>query len=223
MTKHNQDGAISGVALSLILCIILLFGALGFGIWAFMGRQDYKDHSDVKVAAAVKVAKEQESVAKDKQFAEEIKNPLATYNGPDAYGSLVIKYPKTWSGYVDENATSGSQNVLDAYFNPGVVPSINAQSSIFALRAQIINQSYSQVVNSFSQQQQQADVKISAYALPKLPKIVGIRATGTLADETQVDMVILPLRSQTVQIWTEGDQYENDFNTYILPNVTFSP
>jgi hypothetical protein len=33
----------------------------------------------------------------------------------------------------------------------------------------------------------------------------------------------LPLRSQTVKIWTEGSQYGGDFNKYILPNFSFSP
>jgi hypothetical protein len=36
-------------------------------------------------------------------------------------------------------------------------------------------------------------------------------------------MVVLPLRSQTVQIWTEGTQYVDDFNKLILPNFSFSP
>jgi hypothetical protein len=36
-------------------------------------------------------------------------------------------------------------------------------------------------------------------------------------------MVILPLRDKTLEISTEAAQYQPDFNTYVLPNVTFNP
>jgi hypothetical protein len=52
MIKHNQDGAVNGVAVSLIFTVILLLGSLGFGFWAFSSREDYKNHSDAKSAAA---------------------------------------------------------------------------------------------------------------------------------------------------------------------------
>jgi hypothetical protein len=36
-------------------------------------------------------------------------------------------------------------------------------------------------------------------------------------------MVLLPMRDKTLEIWTEAPAYLADFNTYILPNITFSP
>jgi multidrug efflux pump subunit AcrA (membrane-fusion protein) len=221
MIKHNQDGAVNGVLISLIMAVLLLIAALGFGGWAYSSRQDYKDHSDQKAAAAAETAKQAESIAKDKQFAEDSKNPLKTYNGPSAYGSLVVNYPKTWSGYVDDSGTGQAQ--VDGYFNPGVVPPLSGQTSVFALRVQVLNQQYSQVLQSFAGQQQAGKLKVSAYALPKLPNVVGVRVTGQLNNNKNVDMVVLPLRAQTIQISTEGGQFGNDFNTYILPNFSFSP
>jgi hypothetical protein len=224
MIKHNQDGAISGLVVSLVLAVLLLIGALAFGGWAFNSRQDYKNHTDSKVNAAVTVAKQQESTAKDAQFAEEIKQPLKTYQSPEAYGSLMVNFPKTWSAYV--NDTSTTNILVDGYFAPGVVPSINDQNSVFALRVQVLNQSYAQVLQAFSGQQQDGKLTVSAYALPKLPKIVGVEAVGQLTGQTgtaTVTMVVLPLRSYTLEIWTEGSQYLADFNNNILPNFSFSP
>lgn len=221
MIKHNQDGAVSGVAVSLILTVVLLLGTIGFAAWAFSSREDYKNHTDAKISAAVDVAKKQESELKDRQFAEAAKNPLKTYNGPDALGSLVVQFPKTWSGYVDTG--SGGQT-LNGYFNPGVVPSVSSQGSAFALQVRVLSQSYPQILQNFTSQQQNGDVKVSAYALPKLPKVVGVKVVGKLSDRQTVGtMVVLPLRSQTVEIETDGTQYLNDFNTYILPNFSFSP
>lgn len=221
MIKHNQDGAVNGVVLSLILTVVLLLGAIGFGFWAFSSRQDYKDNSDAKSEAAVKTAVEKESAVKDKQFAEEEKNPLKTYNGPEALGSVVIKYPKTWSGYVSAN--TGTNSSLDAYFNPDVVPAVGNQDTTFALHVQVVSQPYSRTLQSFANQQKAGKLSISAYALPKLPKVVGVKVSGKLSQRHDGTMVILPLRSQTVEIETDGTQFLNDFNNIILANFSFLP
>jgi len=226
MNKLNQDGSVSGLAVSMGFCVLFLLGAIVFGAWAFSGRQDYKDNVDAKVNTAVTIAKQEESTQKDKQFAEEEKSPLRTYNGPEAFGSLNVAFPKTWSGYVDDTG-SGSQP-LDGYFNPGVVPAISGQNSVFALRVQVLSQSYSQTLQSFQSAQSPSGgpaLSIVPYALPKVPKVIGVEATGTLPNTNNVvgTAVVLPLRSQTLEIWTMGTSYLNDFNTYILPNFIFSP
>lgn len=221
MNKHNQDGAVSGLGVSLVLAIVLLLASIGFGYWAFSSRQDYKDHSDAKVDAAVKTAVAQESSLKDQQFAEEVKNPVATYNGPEASGSLKIRYPKTWSVYVDDDG-SGPQPTLDVYFNPSFVPPIGAQSATFAMRVQVIGRSYSDVVQGYTGPQA-GKVTVSAYTLPRLPKVVGVKVVGAITRQTEGTMVILPLRSQTIEIETDGTQFVNDFNKYVLPNFEFSP
>ncbi len=222
MIKHNQDGAVNGVVVSLILAVILLLGAIGFGVWSYSSRQDYKDHSDAKVDAAVKVAVANESTIKDKQFAEESKNPLRTYNGPDASGSVIVKYPKTWSGYIKDNGGSG-QPTLDSYFNPGEVPPTDQTDAVFALRVKVLDQPYSQVLDTYTPKQSDGRVTIKAYALPKVPKVIGVKVVGTINPQTDGTLVILPLRSETLEIETDGTQFLKDYNTYILPNLSFSP
>jgi hypothetical protein len=200
MLNHNQDGA-SSVGLSLVISIVLLVAAIGFGAWAYSGRQDYKNKVDSKISVAV----------------QQEKSPYSTYDGPEAYGSIVLQYPRTWSGYVD---TSGSDYPVDGYFNPGVVPSITSQSSVFALQVRVLNQSYSQTLQSL----QQNGVTSQAYALPSLPKIVGVELSGPIAsNQTNETMVVLPIRADTIEISTDGTQYLNDFNNTILKYFSFSP
>jgi hypothetical protein len=223
MTKHNQDGAANGLVISLVLTVLLLLGALGFGLWAFNSRQDYKNNVDSKVNTAVGQAVQKEDTVKDAQFAQDAKKPLRAYNGPQAYGSLIINFPKTWSAYVDDTGTG--QALVDGYFAPGVVPSATSTNSVFALRVQVINMPYAQSLQAFTSQQQAGKLTISAYSLPKLPKIVGVEAVGQVFTNTttNVTMVVLPLRSNTLEIWTDGSQYLSDFNNNILPNFSFSP
>jgi hypothetical protein len=203
----------------IVLLVVLLVAALGFGGWAFVSRQDYKNNVDAKIKTAV--AKNTKAVkAKDAQeFAEAAKQPLKTYVGPEAYGSVQIEYPKTWSAYVV--TTSGQ--LLDAYFNPDFVPSAADQKSVFALRAEIENIRYSQAITQVQSQQKQGKVTVEPYALPQTPEAVGVRVDGQLTQTKQGSMVVLPVRDKTLKIWIESPDYLDDFNKIILPNISFVP
>ena len=221
MIKHNQNGQISGVAVALVFTSLLLVGALGFAGWAFVSRQDYKNNSDAKVATAVTIAKQREDGVKDKAFIEVLKQPLRTYNGPEAYGSIIVAFPKSWSGYVDD--TGNGASLVDGYFHPSIIPSVTSPTSVFALRVQVLNQSYSQVVDSISNTQQAGKLTIAAYALPKVPKTVGIKAVGMIKEGLTGEMIVLPLRDKTIEISTQGTQFTADFENNVLPNFSFAP
>ena len=221
MKVNSQAGTINVLLVPLILAVLFFIGAAAFGYWAFMSRQDYKNNADQKVAAAVAIAKQQQSSTDQASFTQAEKNPLRTYTGPEAYGSLNVSYPKTWSAYVAEQDNSNTP--LDGYFYPGAVPDVSNQNSSFALRISVLQEAYSQVLSDFQSQVQAGQVKVTPYALPKVPSDVGSRVTGQIAQNKQGDIVILPMRDKTIEIWTEAQQFEGDFNNNILPNVTFSP
>lgn len=225
MVKHNQNGAINGLVISLVFAVLLLIGVAVFGGWAFNSRQDYKNNVDAKISVAVTVAKQKEDAIEAAQFAQEAKKPLRIYEGPSAYGSLMVSFPKTWSSYVDDTGTGSL--LVDGYFAPGTVPSATDPNSVFALRVQVLSQPYAVTLQPLTSLQQSGKLTVNAYALPKFPKIVGVEVVGQLnnqqSSQSTVTMVILPLRSNTLEIWTEGSQYLSDFNNNILPNFSFSP
>ncbi|HSX47169.1 MAG TPA: hypothetical protein VLF63_00185 [Patescibacteria group bacterium] len=222
MIKHNQDGAANNVVIYIIFTLALI-GSIIFGVMTFMSRQDYKNNVDSKIQSAVSEAVKKEATSKDNFYSKQAQLPLATFNGPSQYGSLVVMFPKNWSAYVDY---TGSGNALvDGFFNPNFVPSITNQNSQFALRVQVINQTYSQVLQSLTSQIQQKFATASAFALPKLPNIVGVKLVGKLDSSSSVSQtkIILPLRTYTVEIWSQGNTYLSDLNNNILPNFSFSP
>ena len=223
MIKQNQNGSV-GAVVSIVLLSVFLVCALGFAGWAFMSRQDYKNNVDEKITSAVVVAKQEESSKKDKEFLEKEKEPYRTYVGPSAYGSINVIYPKTWSGAVDEKSSS-SGTLVDAYFHPAIVPSLASSSSSFALRLKVVGQSYATSLKSIQslQKNKERPSSVAPYALPKVPSVVGVKVDGGILNEKTGSMIVLPLRSQTLYIWTEGDTYKGDFNNIILPNLTFSP
>jgi hypothetical protein len=220
MKSLDQKGVLNTLMVPFIMMIVLFLVASGFGIWAFMSRQDYKNNTDKKIAAAVQVAKQQTATAKDNQFTQEEKKPLKDFNGPEAYGSLDIKYPKTWSGYVIQDSTSSIP--INGYFYPGVVPGV-LNGAIFALQVQVVSTPYANTLSQFDALIQSESVQASPFALPKVPSVVGTRLDGQISVGQQGSLILLPLRNQTLEISTDAPQFVSDFNNLILPNFLFSP
>lgn len=222
MKRLDQNG--EGPWLLLFVVFLMLFIASAvFAVWAYQGKQDYKNNADQKIAVAVDAAKKQQSTTDSNNFAEAAKQPLRAYKGPEAYGSLVINYPRTWSAYVDDSG-SASDTPVNGYFYPDTVPSTSDSTKVFALRVQVLAQAYSDVVSQLTNQDSgQQKFTVAPYSPPKVPKAVGIRIDGQISDTKTGSMVVLPLRDKTLELSTESQQFENDFNNNILPNFTFSP
>lgn len=220
MQKLGQKGRSTPLLIALVFITLLFFGALGFGLWAFGSRQNYKNNTDQIIASQVKIAQDKTATAKDNEFAQKEKQPLKTYRGPDTYGSLIIKYPKTWSGYVSQ--TNDSSNPLDAHFQPNVVPDVQSKTS-FALRIQIVSDAYSDVLASFSDAVSSGTARVSPFRAARVPGTLGSKVVGAIDNEKQGTMIVFPLRDKTLKIWTESSQYIGDFNKLILPNLSFSP
>lgn len=221
MNSRNEQGSVNILVLPLVLVSLALIAVAAVAFWAYQGRQDYKNNVDQKVAVAVVKAKQQQTTEDGKKFAEQEKQPLRTYKGPEAYGSLSVSYPKTWSAYVDTSANSNAP--VNGYFQPSTVPGVSDQTATFALRVQVLSQSYDTVLSTFSGLVQTGKVKVSPYSLPKVPSVVGSRIDGQIAPNKNGSMVVLPLRDKTIQISTESSDFEKDFDTNILPNFSFIP
>lgn len=203
------------------ISVVLLLGALGGFVWAFMGRQDYKSNSDKKVAAAVDAAKKEEADAKEKEFVEREKLPTKEYKTPATYGAVSVIYPKTWSAYVAE-APNNTQMPIDGYFYPNVVPGL-ASGTAYALRVQISGQNYAQELKQFDSDVKAGRVKVAAYQAPKMPGVTGSRIDGEIAKGQKGTMILLPLRDKTIMVSTQSPQFAGDFEKIVLANLTFAP
>jgi len=211
--------------LLLIPLVLLVVAVLGIGAFAassYSQAQDYKNNVDQKVAVAVEESNAKVSEQKEKDFAEKEKYPYDTYVGPESAGSLTIKYPKTWSAYVVEpRSTSGKP--VDGYFNPSFVPATNDSNNSFALRVQVVQQSYDSIMKGFVSSQKGGKVTILPYQSPNVPSLVGSRIDGEIESKKQGVMVLLPFRDKTLQLWTESTDFKSDFDNIILKNFTLTP
>jgi hypothetical protein len=205
----------------LIIAVVLLLSTIVFAAWAYMGMQDYKLNVQPKIDQAVAIAEEKTKTEKDKEFVEKEKSPVRTYKAPQTAGSVVITYPKTWSAFVEES--DKSNELVNGYFHPSYVPAANSGTD-FALRVEVVSQSYDQVLKQFAGKAKSGKLRISAYKAPKMAAgSVGARVDGEINTGQQDSMVLFPLRDKTIKISTESAQFLGDFNNIVLANLTFEP
>ncbi len=174
----NQLGAINALFIPFVLVTLLFFGASIFGAIAFVGRQDYKNNVDKKIAAAVEVAKQETASAKDNEFKEEEKKPFKTYTTPATFGAVSTQVPKTWSIYSSESTKASAP--ISAYFHPDYVPGLDGTVSL-ALRIEIVNSKYSDELQQFETTVKGGAVKVTPYSSPKVPGTVGARIDVAVA------------------------------------------
>ncbi len=214
MLKLNNNGSL---IIPLVIVGLLLFTSLGFGYWAYAGRQDYKNNVDTKIAEAVEVAEEKLDIEKEADFAERFKLPNKNYQGPDTLGSLNITYPKTWSAYIVE---SNSTIELNGFLHPDYVPDIRSDTS-FAFRFEIVNTNYDQVLKTYDAKVKLGKIKVEPYRLAKVDSALGTRLIGEIDIKKEGVLVLLPIRDKTIKVWTEGQNFKGDFET-ILTSLTYN-
>ncbi len=221
MPVGQPKKSFNGLIIPLVLAVILFLAAAGFGVWAFAGMQDYKNNSDKKISSAVTIAQQETTTAKDKEFTEKYKNPLNEYKGPASFGTLNIKYPRTWSAFVTEATATGGTPV-DGYFHPGFVPGLLSGTD-YALRVRVVSKQYADELKQFESKIKTGKVKASPFKPAKVEGVVGTRIDGEINTGQQDSMVLFPLRDKTIEISTESAQFRGDFDSIILANLTFVP
>lgn len=218
-TDNSKHGAPKGIIVTVILVLLLLI-TIGFGIWAFMGMQDYKNNSDEKSAAAVVVAEADQAKKLQAEFAEQEKSPVKTYQGSADFGSVKIVYPKTWSAYIDENAQAASP--IDGYYNTDFVPGLT-QAKPLSLRVQVVSQPYTKSIKEYDNEVKKGTLKATPFKAELVPGTTGLRLDGQITNKFRGSIVLIPLRDKTLKIWTETEAGIPDMNNIVLKNLTFVP
>lgn len=213
--EKRHSGA--GIFILLAVFVLLTLVGVGFGFWAFSERNDYKNNVDQKIEAAVTEAVEKNGTAKEAEFAERIKSPFDEYRGPAAFGSVAIKYPRTWSAFVSEEDRGTTP--VDGYFHPNIIPGLRSGTA-YALRLQVLGGDYTKELAKFDSASKAGRVRVSAI---ELQGVAGARIDGEIERDRRGSVVLFPIRDKTLKLTTESESFVGDFNDIILPNLTFSP
>jgi len=213
--RSNETGATNIWLILSITFMALTVITAGVLIWALINYFDQKDNVDTKVSTAVSVAVKEQADKDAARFAQEEKQPNRQFVGPEDYGRVIFDYPKTWSTYIDKDASSGS--TFAAYLNPVAVPSVSA-SQQFALRVTIESKDYDAVLSSYEALVRKGDLKSSTI---KADSQDGTRFDGNFSKDIRGSAVVFKIRDKTVTIRTDADTFKADFDA-LISTITFN-
>jgi len=215
MNRRLESGAATAWIIVSIIFIVTTIAAAGVMIWALINYFDQKDNVDTKISSAVSTAKKEQADDLEAKFMERDKEPNRQFVGPDDYGRLMFDYPKTWSVFVESDASDG--DVYEAYLNPVSVPPIT-NTTQFALRVTIETKDYDAVINSYDKLVREGSLKSSAV---KADDQNGTRLEGNFTKDIRGTAVVFKIRDKTVTVRTDADTFRKDFDA-IVSSITFN-
>jgi hypothetical protein len=109
--------------------------------------------------------------------------------------------------------------MYQVFFHPGTVPTINTGQSQFALRLSILNQKYESVLGGFQGQLTNGSLKSSSVTAGGE---TGVRLDGSIEPNVDGVMVVMKIRDQTLELFTESRAFQQDFDKIVVPSLTFS-
>lgn len=219
MNAQNQQAEQGLVSPAIVAVVVLSLAVVGlgvFGAWAYNNYVDQRDNVNQKVNLAVTAAKQAQSVADAAKYDQAAKLPTLKFTGPSDLGSVTFNYPKTWSGYIYNNGSGGN---FEAYFQPGIIPPVSGTTP-FALRVSILGSSYTSVVTSLQNQIKAGKLTAESFTAGGE---VGLKVAGQISSNIKDgEMVVMKIRDQTLELYTQSPTYKSDFETIVLPSLNFS-
>lgn len=212
-TKKQQQGSVVMVVMVSVLSILtIVFG--GLAIWSYMQYQEASNDVEGQIKLAVSEGKSEQREADDKRFADMEKEPNREFVGPDDYGRLTFKYPKTWSLYEATDISRGG--TYEAYLNPDKVPPVDNKQQ-FALRILIENKDFDRVVQQYEGDIRKGDLRSSTTSSQGNS---GVRLDGNFSKDIRGSAVIYKMRDKTITVRTDADVFKPDFEK-IIQTISF--
>ncbi len=209
-SKTRQHGAANSLLIATIGLSILSAAACAAAVWGIMNYSAQKTDVNGKIASAVAEAKKAQADSDEAKFAARDKEPNRQFVGPDDYGRLTFNYPKTWSVYVDQDASSGG--TYAAYLNPISVPPVSNSTQQYALRVTIESKDYDKVIASYENLVKKGDLVSSAVTSNGID---GTRLDGSFSKDIRGSAVIYKIRDKTATLRTDADTFKPDFNALV--------
>lgn len=200
---------INGWLIATIILILVTTALIALSVWLYYNYTEQKTNVDGKIETAVSAAKKEQVNIDNIKRTESDKLPNRQFVGPDDYGRVTFDYPKTWSVYVDKDATNGG--TFEAFLNPITIPPI-VSSQQFALRVVIKQADYEKEIASFSTLVKKGDLKASSVTADGNN---GTRLDGTFSKDIRGSAVLFKIRDKTLIIRSDAVTFASDFNKLI--------
>lgn len=210
--KPNLWNDQSGDTTTIIIATLsfLAITLAGLSGWAYYEYHQARETVDTQIEEAVSEAREQQRQEDEARFEEEQRNPFRTYTAPSVYGAIEIAFPKNWNVYVEDDTSDSLQ--IDLFIHPDMIRMQDGTDRPFAFRMQLHNELYQDIVDGYQSEIEDGEIESSTATASD---IEGVRLSGQITDSHSGEMIILPYRDKTVQLWTEGGNYRDQFSTIL--------
>lgn len=201
------------IALSLVSVTFV-----GLFIWMTGECKEARENVQSKIDVAVAEARDEQRTKDAAAYLESEKLPFKTFSGPVDYGQLTFQYPKTWSVYVADPATSGGD--FNAYFNPIQVDTV-AKDTINALRVSIVNRPFDTVAAEYQKVMDRKDSNLTMESVT-VNGFAANRYTGKIPNtDLSGYIIIFKIRDKTAIVQTDSTLFEGDYNK-LIETITFN-
>lgn len=205
--QKKNSGSLVETIILIIVCLIAA-AAIVVAVLFFMKYNEANEDQQAKIDSAVATAVADEQAKAAKTLEEKLKEPNAEFRGPDDYGSISFRYPKTWSVYVEKDGSNNSDFV--AYFQPNKVPPLSDQSARYALRFAIYNRSYDTVAKPFIAKVKNGTMTPQNFEADS-KNITGMRYDGEITTKIRGTLVIFKVNDKTAVLQTDSDVLIEDY------------
>lgn len=207
-----------------IAIVILTLTTLAFVAlfaWIFVEYEDLRTDTDGKIGVAVAAAVHERELELEAHYEEEEKKPNVTFSGPEDYGNLSFKYPKTWSAYIEKDASSGSGDFV-AYLNPaGVQPNPGGNDTVTAITVTIKTATQEKVQEEYDKKVSKGEMTVSIVDVNNGAAKASVYR-GTVKRSLKGIVAIMKIRDKVAIIQTDSeDTFNSDFEN-ILKTLTFN-
>ncbi len=211
-TTKNKKDLIKNVALAVLAVIAIAFGTL-----ALLKISDYNKLSqdfDTKLSKSVTEKVDSELTKIEAEYNTKYNQPYNEFVGPEDYGRVTFKYPRTWSVYVASDVNSDKNYMV--YFNPDkVLPT--GKKNVYALTFEIVSDSYENTTAKYSNSKN--NMRAESLTISGSPAIY---YTGVLPGTTfEGAVVVLKNRDKAVVFKTYDAAFIPAFNE-LIESITFN-
>jgi hypothetical protein len=192
--------------------VYALIGVLGFGVLLFGGLSIYAFSVANKATttlnqqkqAAADAARADQKKTDERAYEIAAESPFRSYIAPIEYGSFEIKFPKSWSAFVQEHRHGNSQVILIVH--PNFVRRQQNIEDLAATRIELIQKKLSEYLKPFDSQKKvkRRDVTIDS--------IKSVELTGKFETTRPTRIVVVPVRDKVMVFTNEAAQYSREYD-----------
>ncbi|HSX48125.1 MAG TPA: hypothetical protein VLF41_01305 [Candidatus Nanoarchaeia archaeon] len=153
----------------------------------------------------------------DERYLQQNETPFRSYISPDIFGQMQVKFPKDWSGYVEQTVDGSPQ--INLILHPDFVKVLKGEDNPYAVHFQLLKQTYDSLTKAKEGDVKGGKLKLSTVSVSG---ISGSRYEGKYDSKHDGVTVLIPVRDKTVLFSTDDKKYLPEFDQ-ILKQATVKP